>query len=329
MLRFFRRTLHPAWYQGHRQGPPYFEGWYFKLVDPTEQHRIAVIPGIFKAAAPEEGHAFIQILDGRSGEATYHAYPADAFRAAEREFNVSIGGSRFTLDSITLDVESEERSLTGQVRFGGLTPWPVRWTSPGVMGWFAWVPFMQTYHGVLSFDHALQGSLVLDGDPIDFAGGRGYIEKDWGQSFPDAWVWTQTNHFGQGSTSLTASIATIPWLWTSFRGFLIGLWHRGRLYRFATYTGARIEKLTVDQGAATVVVADGEHRLSVSAEGGSGGVLRGPTGRDMLGRVPETLDARVFVRLAARKAGNSSLIFEGVGEHAGLEVIGAPERLTS
>ena len=37
-------------------------------------------------------------------------------------------------------------------------------------------------------------------------GGRGYIEKDWGQAFPRAWIWTQSNHFGADApgTSLTA-----------------------------------------------------------------------------------------------------------------------------
>ncbi|MCK7537696.1 MAG: tocopherol cyclase family protein [Marinilabiliales bacterium] len=29
----------------------------------------------------------------------------------------------------------------------------------------------------------------------DFSGGRGYIEKDWGHSFPSAYVWMQSNHF--------------------------------------------------------------------------------------------------------------------------------------
>lgn len=331
MLRFFRRTLHPAWYQGHRQGPPYFEGWYFKLVDATEHHRFAVIPGIFKAADPDEGHAFIQILDGRSGEATYHPYPADAFRAAEQVFDVRIGDSRFTLQGVTLNIDSQDRSLTGQVSLTGLKPWPVRWTSPGVMGWFAWVPLLQTYHGVLSLDHAIHGTLLQDGVTIDFDGGRGYIEKDWGHSFPEAWIWTQTNHFGNGATSLTVSVATIPWLWTSFRGFLIGLWHAGRLFRFTTYTGAHIEELVVhrNKDAVKIVVADGEHRLTLFAQGSARGVLRGPTGRDMLGRVPESLDARVHVRLTARGSGASSLIFEGVGEHAGLEIVGDPEKLAS
>ena len=45
------------------------------------------------------------------------------------------------------------------------------------------------------------------------------------------------------TTSLTASVAIIPWLRGAFPGFIVGLRHDGQLYRFATYTGAAIERL--------------------------------------------------------------------------------------
>ena len=82
-------------------------------------------------------------------------------------------------------------------------------------------------------------------ESINFTGGRGYIEKDWGQSFPAGYVWFQSNHFDIAGTSLTASIAVIPWLGSAFRGFIVGLWHQDKLYRFATYTGAKTKTLTI------------------------------------------------------------------------------------
>jgi len=321
-----RRTLHPAWYQGRGKQAPYFEGWYVKLIDPGERHRLAVIPGIFKGRASDESHAFIQLLDGTSGEATYHRYAVEAFQPAAEGFDLRLGGSRFSVERVVLDIESLGRSVTGCVAFEGVSPWPVTLASPGVMGWFAWVPFLQTYHGVLSLDHALQGALTIDGKEVDFSGGRGYIEKDWGHSFPDAWIWMQTNHFDQPGTSLTASIATIPWLGTSFRGVIIGLWHRDHLYRFTTYTGAQIQELSWDGERVRAVIADRRRRLEIVACGGEAGVLRGPTGSSMAGRVPESLQASVTLRLVTL-GGGSSVIFEGVGRNAGLEVVGDTARL--
>ena len=321
-MRGLRRTLHPAWYQGTDSRPPYFEGWYFKLVDPTERHRIAVIPGILKAADSAASHAFVQVLDGSSGVATYHRYPPEAFHSSEESFDIRVGDSRFSLERLRLAIRSGERSLSGQLDFVELKPWPVRLASPGVMGWFAWVPFLRTYHGVLSFDHVIEGSLALDGEVIDFQTGRGYIEKDWGRSFPDAWIWTQTNHFDPAGTSLTASIATIPFLGTDFRGFIIGLRHLDHLYRFATYTGARIEELGFEEGVVHIVVADRRQRLEIVARSANTGVLRGPTGLDMTGRVPESLDGEVSIRLSATAAGRSTPIYSGRGRNAGVEMVG-------
>ena len=33
MFNFLRTTLHPERYHGHGKKPPFFEGWYYKLID--------------------------------------------------------------------------------------------------------------------------------------------------------------------------------------------------------------------------------------------------------------------------------------------------------
>jgi len=96
MIRFLRTTLNPAGYHGHGKRPPFFEGWYYKLVDAGEQHRYAVIPGIFLSDDPAQHHAFVQVLDGRSGHTTYHRYATQEFWAADGELDVRIGPNRFT-----------------------------------------------------------------------------------------------------------------------------------------------------------------------------------------------------------------------------------------
>ncbi len=188
------------------------------------------------------------------------------------------------------------------------------------MGWFAYVPFMECYHGVLSFDHAVSGSLIIGGQTADFTGGRGYMEKDWGKSFPRGWVWMQTNHFAEVGTCLTASVARIPWLGQAFPGFLAGLWHGGRLYRFATYTGARLEQFAITDARVAFSMQDGRHRLEVEAKRSKGGLLHAPFRTAMIQRLMESLTAEVSVRLVERRTGRE--IFSGTGANAGLEIGG-------
>ena len=66
---------------------------------------------------------------------------------------------------------------------------------------------------------------------IDFTGGRGYTEKDWGHSFPIGYVWMQSNHFSKPEISFKCSIAKIPFKIFSFNGFIAGLWLKKKTYR--------------------------------------------------------------------------------------------------
>jgi len=319
-LSSLRAIWQPAMYHGHRQRRNFFEGWYFKFVDAAEQHVQAVIPGVFLGSDPSTSHSFVQVLDGLTGHSTYHRYPLDQFWASDREFDLRVGPNRFRADWFTLDIADADRSLRGELCFDVITPWPVTITSPGIMGPYAFAPFMECYHGVVSLDHVVRGSLIMNGDPINFDQGHGYIEKDWGRAFPQAWIWAQTNHFDHASTCLTVSVATIPWLGSSFRGFIIGLWHNQQLYRFATYTGAKIESLRLTDTHVVLRVADKKHRLEVDAARSEGGLLHAPYRTDMLQRVTESLTATVAVRLI--ELSSERVILAGTGRHAGLEING-------
>jgi hypothetical protein len=284
---------------------------------------------VYLGQGPGESHAFVQVLDGVAGEATFHRFPIEAFQADRDRFEISIGPNLFGINSIHLDIDRPSQILKGTVHFDRLTPWPSTFFSPGIMGWYSWMPFMECYHGVVSLDHTLRGTLKIDDRDIVWERGRGYIEKDWGRSFPSAWIWMQTNHFTQPGISLTASVAIIPWLGSSFRGMIVGLWHRGHLYRFATYTEATTESLTVDGKVVEWIIRDQICKLEIRAKRATGGILRGPTVQDMGIRVPETLNSVVQIRLTSLRGESEQLILEDTGRHAGLEVVGDIDLLLS
>jgi tocopherol cyclase len=336
-LSFFQTLLarwntvgRPALFHGHGRTRDFFEGWYFKFADREERDVWAVIPGVFLASSKvpgEESHSFVQTLNGRSGESHYHRYPLSEFKASPQEFDLRIGPNRFRTDSLRLEIERPEQSLAGELAFRGISPWPVTPLAPGIMGWFAYVPFMECYHGVLSLDHEVSGRLRIGKRETDFSGGRGYIEKDWGGAFPRGWVWMQTNHFAEAGTCLTASIARIPWLGMAFPGFIAGLWHRRKLYRFATYTGAALRRLAITDTHVHVTLQDRRYRLELDAKRSAGGLLHAPFRAAMVQRLVESLTAEVSVRLLERRSGEE--IFSGCGHNAGLEVGGETDSLAT
>jgi hypothetical protein len=194
------------------------------------------------------------------------------------------------------------------------------------MGPFGYIPAMECYHGLVSLDHGLSGMLQIGKDSIDFSGGRGYIEKDWGTNFPSAYIWFQSNHFSKPGTSLSASIARIPLWGLNFPGFIIALWHQGVHYRWATYNRSATEQLEVTDNQVKWVVSNRKTRLSMTAERSAGGLLKAPLRTEMHKRVDETMLSAVAVRLETH---NGQVIFEDCGDCTALEVFGEIDQLVT
>ena len=302
--------------------PNQFEGWYFKLVDAPEANAIAVIPGVSFGPNEVESHCFVQVLDGRTRQPYYFSFSLDAFNSDDKQFCVCIQDNEFRMDGIELQLKDDKHEVTGSLQFGESIPWPVGRFTPGAMGPFRFIPRMQCLHGILSFDHAIQGTLTIDNREIDFSDGRGYIEKDWGQEFPSAWIWMQSNHFEDLGVSFTSSIANIPWLNRSFTGFLIGLLYDGTVYRFTTYSRAKLSTPMVSEDAVTFTVHDKKYLIEVHAQRAPGASLRSPVEGLMTGRIIESLDSSIHLKFYSTVKGRKDLVFEGTGRNAGLEIVG-------
>ncbi len=326
MAFFIKQTLNPSGYHGFTQKPPFFEGWYYKLVDRDENNRFAIIPGVYLSEEKDKQHCFVQVFNSEAEAVQYHRYPFDQFKASPDRFEILVGPNYFSAEKMILDMDDNLGQVSGTLTFEGRTPWPVRFFSPGAMGWFAWVPLMECYHGVVSMNHRIEGSLSFDGQAVDFSDGQGYIEKDWGKQFPSAWIWGQSNHFDPSDVSLMLSVAVIPWLGRAFGGFIIGFYHDGVLHRFATYNRSRIETLTVDDSRVSLVVRNRDHRLHMEASRAGGGLLQAPTHTEMDRRIIETLNATIRVRLENL---SGEVLYAGTGRHAGLETVGDLSRLVS
>jgi hypothetical protein len=319
-IRKLQALFRPELYHGWGRQKKYFEGWYYKIISANEEHAFAFIPGI---AMDEKGkqHAFIQVLDGKAQSAEYLTFPAEAFKAATDKFRITVGDNHFTRDSIQLALSD----YRGTLHFTNTVPWPNRWYSPGIMGPYTFVPFMECYHGIVSMDHKLEGSLHILGKNIDFSGGRGYIEKDWGHSFPSAYFWMQSNHFSRAGISFKASVAKIPWLRSSFVGFIAGLYFNGKLFEFTTYNGTKLLHSFADRDKVELLMENRHHRLQVLAYRDHATELTSPLAGFMDGRISESMTSELEIKLSVKS--NGQILFHDTGQNAALEVAGKIEEI--
>ena len=193
------------------------------------------------------------------------------------------------------------------------------------MGPYSFVPFMECYHGIISMNHDIEGSLFQNEKEICFDNGRGYIEKDWGHSFPKAYVWMQSNHFSKSGISFKSSIAIIPWLNSSFIGHIAGVLIDGKLIEFTTYNGTKLNSCDISQENVSIIMQNRLFKLKINAIREKATTLAAPISGFMDGRIDESMKAQIKVELIDKKSNKT--ILDDTGKSAGIEVAGDYKKL--
>lgn len=306
----------PEVFQGNLKRKNYFEGWYFKHVSGNGRHIFSFIPGI--SLTPDDKHAFIQFIDGISGQTAYAKYPLPAFKYSTKKLELYIENSRFSEEGIEIEIDSPEISAKGKISFSEMIKYPKNIFSPGIMGWYSFVPFMECKHGIGSVLHRLEGELEINGQPFNFSGGTGYIEKDWGTSFPESWIWLHCNTFEEKDCSFTFSVAKIPWLGSFFIGHICFLYLKGKFHLFATYNNSKITRLSFAEKILNIELQNKKHILKVIAIQQKNGNLKAPVTGQMNRIIKESIDTEIEIQLSDL---TGKTMFSTKGKHAGMEII--------
>jgi hypothetical protein len=324
---FFKKVKHPEMFQGNTREKQYFEGWYFKMVSVNSESILSIIPGISLSSNGIDKHAFIQVIDGKTAQTLYFTFPIEDFYYSPEKFEISIGKNFFSKEKIVINLKDENTCLQGEVHFKNSLALPTnKFMNAGIMGWYRFVPFMQCYHGVVSLTHELEGSIQMNQKVIPFSSGKGYIEKDWGTSMPSAWIWMQSNNFNHGNASFMLSVATIPWLYGTFTGFLGFFTKDNTIYRFATYTHASLQIINHSADSLSISISNKKITYNIDAVRLNSGLLKAPVNGSMDRRIPESIDAGLKLRILDA---DGQILFNDSTRIAGLEIVGDLEKLIS
>lgn len=313
------KIFNPEVFQGKNKRKNYFEGWYFKFVDATEHKTFSLIPGVSFGEKKGEAHAFIQLIDVADYKTIYFKYDISEFKYSKNSFNIVIGKSTFSSDSVCLNLKNEEFEINGKFSFSEIIPFPKTLFKPGIMGPFTFITFMECYHGIINIQHKIQGELSINGEKTNFTNGIGYVEKDWGKSFPESWVWIQSNHFEHKDTCLMFSFAKIPWLNTHFLGFVVFLNVQNKLYLYTTYSGAKILHYEHKNKHVHIIVGDKKTKMNIEANCNETGVLKAPQNGVMHREILESISSIVEITLTDK---NNCILFHELGRNVGMEIVG-------
>jgi tocopherol cyclase len=317
----FKNARNPDLYHGFKKKKNFFEGWYFKITDKTGQYTFAFIPGIIKGFNELDNHAFIQVLDGIKKESHYLKYGVSSFKANKNEFDVSVDTNSFSLKELKLNHYGEDIQLLGNLKFVDIIKWPDTFINPGSMGFYNYLKFMECYSQVCCLDGKIIGKLLINNEEIDFTGGNIYIEKNWGKNFPISYIWVQSNHFKQSDIALTCSIGRVPLPLYSFSGFLTAFRYDGHIYKFTSVNRSKLEKeVYSDKIILSFVNKNIKLKIEFNIKEDEMLSIKGPNRGAMSLPVQESITSQVKVELIDLH--KERLIFSGIGEASGVEIMG-------
>lgn len=312
-------TLNPNLYHGKNKKNNFFEGWYYKIVSMDRKYTFAFIPGI---SLSTDSHSFIQVLQGEKVLYNYCRYPSRKFLCSSSPFQIIIDNNTFSLDGLSLNISQNHINISGSLSFNNIIKWKDSIINPGSMGFYNYLNFMECYSQVCALDGNINGSLTINGENIDFNGGKIYIEKNWGKSFPVEWLWIQSNCFKDNRASVTCSLGEIPFPIKNFRGFLIGVTIDNKFYKFTTMNRSKIQTSIKDNDI-SLIVTHGNLKLLLETKTNADSFILcyGPKNGKMVPYVKETLTAKVQMKLIDIK--HNIIIYSGEGFNSGIEFGGS------
>lgn len=288
-------------YHGDGRRKEFFEGWYLK-----HQKGSMVLGVIIAVHRDRQGKmtGSVQVITGDKAFDTN--FSMKEIRMGKKKFWVRMGRNYVSEKGMHLNLELDGVQISGTIKYGKFKE-----PETDVMGPLRYIPFLQCNHGVLSMTHRLLGKLYVNGEPWDFTGGTGYIEKDWGCSFPERYLWAQCNWKGNG---VMAAFASIPFCWISLPGCVVNILYEGRQYRLASYLGGRVA--AYDRRSAVFI--QGNKKLVVRLLSGRAFKLKAPNKGCMDRRIKEILAGRVRFQFFQ----NGKCIFDVINHEAGFEIDG-------
>jgi len=246
-------------------------------------------------------HSFIQLISNKNSY--YFEFPPIDFNPAKP---FRIGDNLFSAEGIAIHIDENGVLISGELKYTDLTP-----LLYDIMGPFKHLP-MQCKHRVFSLHHRLEGSLSISGDVYGFNGGVGYMEGDFGSSFPDNYLWIQCSDF-PGKSCVMASVADIPFAGLRFRGCVCVVYIDGVEYRLATYLGVKILSCTQRH----VFLKQGKLSLEIELEEGTGYKLIAPEKGEMVREIHE----RVVCGARFRFKNDGKILFEHSADNASFEYV--------
>tara|TARA_B100000508_G_scaffold130740_1_gene118305 strand:- start:9344 stop:10300 length:957 start_codon:yes stop_codon:yes gene_type:complete len=214
-----------------------FEGFYFKVAK-KDGTTLVIICGYAKS--PEKSHAFIQV-SSQFISTLYFEYPIDSLKMGTGRFEFSIGNNHFNTRGIKLT----EKNCNVDLSISMFLPWKRTALKPSIMGQLSRIPLVECKHDVIAPSLEVSGNIEIENNNIRFDNDSGYIDKNWGSSFPRKYKWGHISGFDDPTVSIQFALGRPKWLGIPFPVYVGFFKIKDQIYIFNSLNQGKITMINI------------------------------------------------------------------------------------
>ena len=287
-----------------------FEGWFSKVDDVNNDLMFSVIWGY--STVENDRHAFIHFTNSITHKTKYIRYPLEDLSFTNNPFILKIGQNKLSKEFMILNINEDDLKVKGEFSFNNLKTLKKSFLKPNIMGILSYLP-NECNHSISSLHYKVKGNISINNKTFNIDG-IGYMEKDWGTSFPKKYVWTQGSDVL--GNSVVFSNATVPILGRYATGFFLVILHNDKEYRFSSIEGSKMLSFEADHNSFKGKIQKGNLTVEIFAKQYNPISLKSPNMGEMKSSIKESLDGNLKVVLLE----NGKVSFEITNERASIDV---------
>lgn len=190
-------SLDPNRYHWDGLQDPYYEGWFFRVTLPEQERSFGFLYIVHNPASVEPGRgSAILMVANSDGEVIRRDYPLDQFKASIQKLDVRIGQDNIaTTTKIAGSLHDEQHTAAWNINIDVQE----RWES--TMGTLNNIPYLPINWYVGALRATANGTIQWDGNTYHLQDAQLFQDKNWGDYFPEAYVWLQGMNFADGDDS--------------------------------------------------------------------------------------------------------------------------------
>jgi tocopherol cyclase len=266
----------------------FFEGWFQKVYSKALKASFILIYGYATHNSDNE-FGFLQILiPNQTPEIVY--FPKNQVSCDIEKHQFRMGKNLLTTELIRIDINGISIELNMKNKQ------PFR-TFKNSMGYTYFIPNLPCYHSVLNTAQSVSGEIKHQGQCYTLDHEMGYLEKNWGTTFPESYFWVHAVDPNNPAISLLFSRAKIVWLGKTYIKHVGYLCYDGQQIELRELKNCAVSNSNISPENRIIQIRSASAQLDLALGYGREVQFKGPKDGALSRMIHHQADAKVEVSL--------------------------------